>query len=163
MATYHDLANVLRSRIVTGEWGLGSKIPSISELQEQHRVHSLNTVRAAQQLLVEEGMLETRQGIGAFVVSATSLTNVDVRDELASVRDRLTTILAAMESRKPHHLTINLDDPAEPELPYVLIAALEEWVSQMRDRINNEPDVPSGVVERTEVAERLLQRVEDAL
>jgi DNA-binding GntR family transcriptional regulator len=42
----------------------------------------LNTIRGAQQLLVEEGMLETRQGVGVFVTSTESLRQVDVVGEL---------------------------------------------------------------------------------
>ena len=165
MPSYHDLANELRFRILCGSWEVGTKIPSITELQKQHGMPSLNTVRAAQQKLVEEGMLETRQGVGAFVVSSTPLTSVDVQGELVGIRDRLTTVLTAMESQRLHRLTIDLDDPSEPHLHFVLTEALREWASAIRDRIANEPEVPNGhdYAEWADAAERLLQRVEDAL
>ncbi|WP_422331878.1 GntR family transcriptional regulator, partial [Rhodococcus sp. (in: high G+C Gram-positive bacteria)] len=42
---YHDLAGRLRERITSGEWELGTKLPSISELQDEYGIRSLNTVR----------------------------------------------------------------------------------------------------------------------
>lgn len=66
---YMRLYNSLLSRISSGEWAEGEQIPSISDLQEQNGIQSLGTVRRAQQLLVEDGLLETRQGSGTFVVS----------------------------------------------------------------------------------------------
>src|SRR5687767_7729145 len=143
MAIYHDLAGQLRERITSGEWGVGTKLPSISELQDEYGIRSLNTVRAAQQCLAEEGLLETRQGVGAFVVGTESLTAVDVHGELAQIRDRLTTVLAAMDSQKRHRLTIDLDDPAEPHLDFVLTDALSEWAGRMRGRIEEDPNEPN--------------------
>lgn len=165
MATYNELADVFRSRIVSGEWGLGTKIPSISELQDQHGIRSLNTVRAAQQRLVEEGMLETRQGVGAFVVGTKSLTSVDVRGELTQVRDRLTTVLAAVDSQGHHRVTIDLDDPAEPHLYFVLTDALREWAGNIRGRVVDAPEDPNApaFIEWAAAADRLLRRVEEAL
>jgi DNA-binding transcriptional regulator YhcF (GntR family) len=165
MAVYHDLADQLRDRITCGEWKVGVKLPSISELQEEYGIRSLNTVRAAQQRLAEEGLLETRQGVGAFVVGTESLTAVDVHGELAQIRDRLTTVLAAMGSQKRHRLTIDLDDPTEPHLYFVLTDALEEWAGRMRDRVEDEPDHPNSPhhIEWAETADRLRQKVEDAV
>ncbi|RYF60906.1 MAG: GntR family transcriptional regulator [Comamonadaceae bacterium] len=47
----------------------GEDRSGISELQEEYGIRSLNTVRAAQQRVAEEGLLEARQGVGAFVVA----------------------------------------------------------------------------------------------
>lgn len=165
MAIYHELAGRLRERITSGEWEVGSKLPSISELQDEYGIHSLNTVRAAQQHLAEEGLIETRHGVGAFVVGTEPLTAVNVPGELAQIRDRLATVLAAMDSQSKHRLTIELDDPAEPHLYFVLTDALEEWASRMRDRVEDEPDHPNspGYIEWAETADRLRQRVEDAV
>ena len=159
MAQYHDIADQLRVRIQSGEFGVGEKLPSISEIQETYGVRSLNTVRAAQQLLGEEGLIETRQGVGAFVVSIESLKSIDVRTELAGVRDRLTTVLAAMDSQTHRRITIDLDDPAEPDLYFVLTSALRDWASQTRwEAAQGEPN--ERHVEWAEAADRLLERVE---
>ncbi|WP_112273650.1 GntR family transcriptional regulator [Lentzea terrae] len=42
---------------------------SINQLQDEYDVPSLNTIRRAQQMLVEEGYLRTEQGRGAFVIA----------------------------------------------------------------------------------------------
>ncbi len=44
-------------RILTGEWPVG-QLPSIAELQKHYEAKSLNTIRGAQQKLVEEGLLD---------------------------------------------------------------------------------------------------------
>jgi DNA-binding GntR family transcriptional regulator len=82
MARYREIADDLRARIQRGEFPVGSKLPGISALMEEYDVPGLNTIRGAQQLLVEEGMLESRQGVGVFVTSAKSLRQVDIVGEL---------------------------------------------------------------------------------
>ncbi|WP_216917691.1 winged helix-turn-helix domain-containing protein [Nocardia noduli] len=161
MAQYYDLADRLRERIQSGEFALGDKLPSISEIQREYSVHSLNTVRAAQQKLAEEGLIETRQGAGAFVVGTESLKTVDILGELTTLRDRMTTVLAAMDSQRRHSITINLDDPAEDHLYFVLTDALSEWASQQRHEA--EHDQPESRIAWAETAERLLARIEYAL
>ncbi|TQC44173.1 GntR family transcriptional regulator [Rhodococcus sp. WS4] len=69
----------------------GEDRSGISELQEEYGIRRLNTVRAAQQRLAEKGLLEARQGVGAFVVGTESLTALDVHEELAQIRDRLSS------------------------------------------------------------------------
>ena len=67
---------------------------------------ALNTIRGAQQVLVDEGMLETRQGVGAFVIAADSLGELDVTATLAQARDSLTTVLAALEAKVSQQVVI---------------------------------------------------------
>lgn len=68
MARYREIAQDLRDRLAAGEFHPGDRLPSIADLQEHYDVAGLNTIRQAQQLLVEEGLIETRQGSGAFVL-----------------------------------------------------------------------------------------------
>src|SRR5713101_8241232 len=96
VARYREIADDLRARIQSGQFSVGTKLPGISALMEQYQVPGLNTIRAAQQLLVDEGMLETRQGVGAFVIAAESARSLDVTAELTRARDTLTTVLAAL-------------------------------------------------------------------
>ena len=58
MARYREIADDLRAKIQAGIYPVGTKLPSISDLQEQYDVPALNTIRGAQQVLVDEGMLE---------------------------------------------------------------------------------------------------------
>lgn len=166
MAQYHDIADALRARIAAKEFVIGDKLPSIAELMDAYAVHSLGTVRAAQQLLAEEGLIETRQGVGAFVIGTESLKALDVPTELAELRDRLTTLLAAMQSQTYRRITIDLDDPAEPETHYVLTSALGDAVSRWRHEAENEqaddPHRARMFTEWADAAEQLLARVEAA-
>lgn len=65
MARYRDIADDLRSRITSGEFSVGQQLPTIIELQNHYDVPGLNTIRQAQQLLVDQGLIEARQGVGA--------------------------------------------------------------------------------------------------
>ena len=106
MARYREIADDLRAKIQAGIYPVGTKLPSISDLQEQYDVPALNTIRGAQQVLVDEGMLETRQGVGAFVIAADSLGELDVTATLAQARDSLTTVLAALEAKASQQVVI---------------------------------------------------------
>lgn len=67
MSGYREIADSLRARIRAGEFPAGARLPSISALQAAYGGPALNTVRAAQQVLVQEGLLATHRGVGAFV------------------------------------------------------------------------------------------------
>ena len=60
----------------------------------------LNTIRQAQQLLVDDGLVETRQGVGAFVLrnDPPPLT-VDVAAELRAARAAIDRALAALGNK----------------------------------------------------------------
>jgi DNA-binding FadR family transcriptional regulator len=62
----------LREQIVAGTWGIGSRIPTESELAQLTGT-SRNTVREAVQSLVHSGLLERRQGSGTYVLAASEL------------------------------------------------------------------------------------------
>jgi len=98
MARYRDIAEDLRRRLISGEFSPGQQLPSIAALQEQYSVPGLNTIRQAQQLLVEEGLVETRQGVGAFVLSTQPQPRaVDVLAELREARTAINRAIAALE------------------------------------------------------------------
>ena len=62
----HQLANVLRSQILTGEWAPGSRLPTEDALARRYRVSRL-TVRAAKAHLEEEGLIRSVQGSGSYL------------------------------------------------------------------------------------------------
>jgi DNA-binding FadR family transcriptional regulator len=62
----------LRAQILAGTWGIGSRIPTESELAQLTGT-SRNTVREAVQSLVHAGLLERRQGSGTYVLAASEL------------------------------------------------------------------------------------------
>lgn len=96
MARYRDIADDLRRRLVAGEFPVGSPIPS--DLQAYYEVPGLNTIRRAQRLLVDEGLLETQQGVGVFVISHTPQPPaVNMLAELKGARLALDRAIAHLE------------------------------------------------------------------
>jgi DNA-binding GntR family transcriptional regulator len=61
-----QIADVLRGRIGSGEYGPGSALPSILALAQEFRV-TTNTVRKALRILKDEGLVESVPGYGTFV------------------------------------------------------------------------------------------------
>lgn len=68
----------LRTQIVTGEWPVGSRIPTEPDLVAALGV-GRNTVREAVRALVHAGVLECRQGSGTYVTATHELTGVVAR------------------------------------------------------------------------------------
>lgn len=66
---YHQLAELLSSRIARGELQPGARLPSEPELSRTHRI-GRPTVRQATELLVQRGLIERRRGSGTYVRSA---------------------------------------------------------------------------------------------
>ncbi|GAA3307159.1 FadR/GntR family transcriptional regulator [Streptomyces cinereospinus] len=65
----------LRGQIASGEWPVGSRIPTEPELVEQLGV-ARNTVREAVRALAHNGLLDIRQGSGTYVVATSELAGV---------------------------------------------------------------------------------------
>ena len=84
MAKYRDIADDLRRRIAAGEFPVGSRLPGIPALQERYDA-ALGTVRAAEDILRDEGLLRTAQGEGSFVLALPEPAPADV---LGKLRDR---------------------------------------------------------------------------
>ena len=98
MARYRDIAQDLKARIAAGEFAPGDQLPSIASLMQQYKVPGLNTIRQAQQLLVDDGLVETRQGVGSFVLRTEPVPRpVDVLVELRAARSALTRAISALE------------------------------------------------------------------
>lgn len=64
---YQRIADDLRARIKSGEYGPGSKLPSRGELRLRHGVRTDRTVDQALALLRGEGLIDTQHGVGSFV------------------------------------------------------------------------------------------------
>lgn len=159
MSRYREIADDLRSLIQTGVYPLGSQLPTIADLQTRYGVRGLNTIRNAQQVLVEEGMLETRQGAGAFVVSIVSRRQVDVVDTIAKARDSLTTVLDVLATTG-HRVTFDLRDG---ETGVVLAAALRDWALRQRDAAARDDEATREQrLRQAAAAVALLERVKAA-
>lgn len=79
-----QVADHMRRRIASGEWEVGQSIPGLTDLEHQYDV-SFGTVRAAQQLLVQEGLLSApEQGVSTRVIARPVAP--DALDTIAKVR-----------------------------------------------------------------------------
>ena len=65
-ARYAVLAQLLRERVLRGDWPPGGALPAEQVLTAEHGV-ALGTVRQALQVLVAEGLIERIHGRGTFV------------------------------------------------------------------------------------------------
>jgi GntR family transcriptional regulator len=80
-AKYKQIAAELHDQIVRGALAPGTQLPSEPELAVAHGA-SRSTVRLAVGLLIQQGLVETRQGIGTYVTQpVTPLTVVLSREE----------------------------------------------------------------------------------
>ena len=66
LPAYARVRDTLASRIGSGEWGADNPIPAETHLAASYGI-SVGTVRKAVDGLVEEGLLERRQGSGTYV------------------------------------------------------------------------------------------------
>ncbi|MFC7065274.1 FadR/GntR family transcriptional regulator [Brucella rhizosphaerae] len=85
----------IRAEITAGNWRVGEQLPNEASLSARLGV-SRGTIREAVRTLVAQGMLETRQGSGTYVLSATDTTRSLDRIRHTSLRDRFET-RAALE------------------------------------------------------------------
>ncbi|MDR1871455.1 MAG: GntR family transcriptional regulator [Deltaproteobacteria bacterium] len=67
---YQALAKTIRDRIASGEYPQGRRIPSESLISQESGLSNM-TVRHAEALLVQEGLLKRIQGSGTYVVPQT--------------------------------------------------------------------------------------------
>lgn len=84
-------ADLLETRIRSGEWDIGEKLPSELQLSEQLGV-GRSTIREAIRRLSGKGLVQTRQGSGAFV------TAHQVPEDFEDVLDRA-DVIAVIEAR----------------------------------------------------------------
>src|SRR6059058_1233408 len=96
----------LRGQITSGEWPVGSRIPTETELVEQLGV-ARNTVREAVRALAHNGLLDIRQGSGTYVLATSELAGVMNRRfaqadplHVAELRSALETQAARLAARR---------------------------------------------------------------
>ncbi|MBB3655963.1 DNA-binding FadR family transcriptional regulator [Rhizobium sp. BK650] len=77
----------IRSEILAKRWPVGEKLPNEASLSAMLSV-SRGTVREAVRVLVSQGLLDTRQGSGTYVVSTTDNSRPLTMARRASLRDQ---------------------------------------------------------------------------
>ncbi|MFF5077227.1 FadR/GntR family transcriptional regulator [Actinoplanes sp. NPDC000266] len=81
-----QVAERVRGRISSGEWGVGTKLPGEHKLAPLLGV-SRPTLREAMRILAGAGLVESRQGAGVFVVAAEPRVNWAVQLRRAALTD----------------------------------------------------------------------------
>ncbi len=130
---YHQLYEILRERIRSGEWQPGDAIPTEKELTESFAI-SRATVRQALDALVHDGLIHRQRGRGGFVAHPTieqgssHITSFTEEMRQRGVTPRTEVLSAALQ-------------PASEEVAERLgIAVGEEMVHLVRLRLaDNEP------------------------
>lgn len=92
---YHQVALLLRTEIAEGVYEVGSRIPTESDLGQRFSVSRI-TIRQAVENLVQDGILERKQGRGTFVVSTPRRDTVT---ELAGTLDVVESLAENTEVR----------------------------------------------------------------
>ncbi|QMU78507.1 FadR family transcriptional regulator [Streptacidiphilus sp. PB12-B1b] len=87
----------LRAQITSGEWPVGSRIPTEVELVEQLGV-ARNTVREAVRALAHNGLLDIRQGSGTYVLATSELAGVMHRRFAGAPWEQVTELRGALEA-----------------------------------------------------------------
>lgn len=88
----------LRAQITSGEWPVGSRIPTEPELVEQLGV-ARNTVREAVRALAHNGLLDIRQGSGTYVLATSELAGVMHRRFASAEPLHVAELRSALETK----------------------------------------------------------------
>ncbi|NEW75834.1 FadR/GntR family transcriptional regulator [Streptomyces rhizosphaericus] len=88
----------LRAQITSGEWPVGSRIPTEPELVEQLGV-ARNTVREAVRALAHNGLLDIRQGSGTYVLATSELAGVMHRRFAGADPRHVAELRSALETK----------------------------------------------------------------
>ncbi|MFI0778475.1 FadR/GntR family transcriptional regulator [Streptomyces sp. NPDC021212] len=88
----------LRAQITSGEWQVGSRIPTEPELVEQLGV-ARNTVREAVRALAHNGLLDIRQGSGTYVLATSELAGVMHRRFASAEPRHVAELRSALETK----------------------------------------------------------------
>ncbi|WP_329568765.1 FadR/GntR family transcriptional regulator [Kitasatospora sp. NBC_01266] len=87
----------LRAQITSGEWPVGSRIPTETALVEQLGV-ARNTVREAVRALAHNGLLDIRQGSGTYVLATSELAGVMHRRFADAEQQQIAELRSVLEA-----------------------------------------------------------------
>ncbi|MGW0827289.1 FadR/GntR family transcriptional regulator [Streptomyces sp. NPDC002845] len=118
----------LRNQITSGEWPVGSRIPTEPELVEQLGV-ARNTVREAVRALAHNGLLDIRQGSGTYVVATSELAGVMHRRFADADPEHIAELRAALESSAAKLAAERRTEQDLKQLDALLVRRAEAWES----------------------------------
>ena len=113
----------LRTLIKSGRLPEQARLPSVRTLAEWSSLN-VNTVRAVYARLEDEGLIETRHGMGTFVNGASASAEVEriaadaiAEAQAAGVSARDVAIATLVCASMPAGLDVDLPEPPEPQAP----------------------------------------------
>ncbi|MEU6482298.1 FadR/GntR family transcriptional regulator [Streptomyces sp. NPDC047017] len=118
----------LRSQIASGEWPVGSRIPTEPELVEQLGV-ARNTVREAVRALAHNGLLDIRQGSGTYVVATSELAGVMQRRFSGADPRHIAELRSTLESAAAKLAAERRGEKDLKQLDALLVRRQEAWES----------------------------------
>ncbi len=89
---YHQIAGLIRKAILAGDLKTGESIPSVRQMCVEYGINP-QTILNATQLLIREGVIEKRRGLGMFVTENAT----DILKESGSRDFREKTLPAVVE------------------------------------------------------------------
>lgn len=117
---YHQLKEIIREHIQSGEWNPGDKIPSENQICEKYNI-SRNTAKKALEDLVQDGLLKRIQGKGTFVAKPVLEQSLTGFYSFSKVMQE--------KGMDPKDLIIDIETkPAGPKVAHRLQIAEEEQV-----------------------------------
>ncbi|MCS0637243.1 FCD domain-containing protein [Streptomyces sp. LP05-1] len=116
----------LRNQITSGEWPVGSRIPTEPELVEQLGV-ARNTVREAVRALAHNGLLDIRQGSGTYVVATSELAGVMHRRFTDADPRHIAELRCILESSAARLAALRRTDRDVRQLEALLERREEAW------------------------------------
>ncbi|MFJ3819485.1 FadR/GntR family transcriptional regulator [Streptomyces nodosus] len=118
----------LRNQITSGEWPVGSRIPTEPELVEMLGV-ARNTVREAVRALAHNGLLDIRQGSGTYVAATSELAGVMQRRFADADPDHIAELRSTLESGAAQLAAERRTERDLKQLDALLVRREDAWAS----------------------------------
>lgn len=116
----------LRRQITSGEWPVGSRIPTEPELVEQLGV-ARNTVREAIRALAHNGLLDIRQGSGTYVLATSELAGVMHRRFADADPRHVAELRSTLEASAARHAAHRRTEAEVAHLQALLARREDAW------------------------------------
>ncbi|WP_086643776.1 histidine utilization repressor [Acetobacter sp. DsW_063] len=136
---YEQVKHYITERIASGEWGVGSRLPSENELVETLGVSRMTVHRALRELM-GEGIVTRAQGVGTFVARPAPRAEVlelrDIADDIQAGGGRHRSRVVLLETiRADGHLALAFDQrPGVKLFHSVLIHYEDDTPLQIEER-----------------------------
>ena len=157
---YHQLADILLSRIRSGEYSAGMRIPSEHDLARAYDI-GRPTVRQATELLVRKGFLTRRRGAGTFVTEKPKEVDLfSFAGTLTSFRDRgISVEMQMLQTTRLKKITVQPDNPfSGRKAIYLSRLSRVDGLPVLIEDLYLHPEIFSGI-ERIDMRGRSLSQI----